>query len=141
MPIGYVNFAEAWDEWYSFHLTTVIGDTVNCTDSIDLAIASGYSEDGFWYTLDAVYYLLEAFIFHATYGIKDEDNGAHAGALYWAGQGDGAVDMDAILSAMITADYDQLQKFIGIEDAYRSAIWDQPFNAQFYAALAQGFRL
>jgi hypothetical protein len=52
----------------------------------------------------------------------------------------GSVSMDSILNAMLLADYDQLQKFIGIEDAYRSAIWDQPFNAEFYAALANGFR-
>jgi len=55
---------------------------------------------------------------------------------YWGG----ALDMDTLLTAMISATYEQLQSFIGIEDAYRSAIWDQPFNAQFYAALANGFR-
>jgi hypothetical protein len=47
--------------------------------------------------------------------------------------------MDAILNAMLQADNDQLTTFIGIEDAYRSAIWAQPFNAEFYAALARGF--
>lgn len=52
----------------------------------------------------------------------------------------GTPSMDDILTAMLTATYDQLTKFIGIEDAYRSAIWDQPFNAEFYAALANGFR-
>lgn len=49
-------------------------------------------------------------------------------------------DMDALLNAMLVATYEQLQKFVGISDAYRCAIWDQPFNAEFYAALAQGFR-
>lgn len=53
--------------------------------------------------------------------------------------GAGEVSMDDVLSAMITADYDQLQKFIGLVDAYRVAIWGQPFNAEFYAALARGF--
>ncbi|GAI82901.1 unnamed protein product, partial [marine sediment metagenome] len=52
---------------------------------------------------------------------------------------DGEVDMDAILNAMLVADFDQLQKFIGIVDAYRVAIWNAPFNANFYAALARGF--
>jgi len=51
----------------------------------------------------------------------------------------GSVTMDAIINAMLTADFDQLSKFVGIEDAYRSALWDQPFNAEFYAALARGF--
>lgn len=47
--------------------------------------------------------------------------------------------MGDILTAMLLAKYDELQKFIGIEDAYRSAIWGQPFNSEFYAALARGF--
>lgn len=53
--------------------------------------------------------------------------------------GGNGVDMDAILSAMITADFDQLQKFTGLIDAYRVALWNEPFNADFYAALARGF--
>ncbi|MBA7546026.1 hypothetical protein ES705_38409 [subsurface metagenome] len=50
------------------------------------------------------------------------------------------VTMDAILSAMITAEFDELQKFVGLIDAYRVAIWNAPFNANFYAALARGFQ-
>lgn len=48
--------------------------------------------------------------------------------------------MANILTAMLLAKYDELTQFVGIEDAYRSAIWEQPFNAEFYAALARGFR-
>jgi hypothetical protein len=59
--------------------------------------------------------------------------------LWWFAHG-GAVDMDAILNAMLTADISQLTMFVGIADAYRSAIWDQPFNAEMYAAIAAGFR-
>ena len=61
----------------------------------------------------------------------------------WLGQMSdavGTVSMDQILNGMLTADFEQLQKFVGIVDAYRSAVWDQPFNAEFYAALARGFR-
>ena len=53
--------------------------------------------------------------------------------------GNGEVTMDAILTAMITADFEQLQKFVGIEDAYRVSLWNEPFNSEFYAALARGF--
>ena len=52
----------------------------------------------------------------------------------------GAVNMDDMLNAMLTASFNQLQKFIGIEDAYRVALWNAPFNADFYAALARGFQ-
>jgi len=64
-------------------------------------------------------------------------------ALHWIDlnwDGDGAVDMDAILNAMLVSSFDQLQKFIGIVDAYRVALWNAPFNADFYAALARGFQ-
>jgi len=53
--------------------------------------------------------------------------------------GGGGVDMDGILTAMITAEFTELQKFIGLVDAYRVAIWNAPFNAEFYGALARGF--
>ena len=53
--------------------------------------------------------------------------------------GDAEVTMDAILSAMITADFAQLQTFVGLVDAYRVALWNEPFNAEYYAALARGF--
>lgn len=53
--------------------------------------------------------------------------------------GDGEVTMDAILTAMITSDFAQLQTFVGLVDAYRVALWNEPFNAEYYAALARGF--
>jgi len=56
----------------------------------------------------------------------------------WPEDGDG-IDMDAILAAMVAADPDEVTYFIGLEDAYRTALWDKPFNADFYAALARGF--
>lgn len=49
------------------------------------------------------------------------------------------ITMPAILNAMQKATFDELQSFIGIEDAYRVALWNAPFNADFYAALARGF--
>ena len=50
------------------------------------------------------------------------------------------VTMDTILSAMVGANFEQLQYFIGLVDAYRVALWNAPFNAEFYAALARGFQ-
>lgn len=49
------------------------------------------------------------------------------------------VNMASILNAMLAADFSELQMFIGIEDGYRIAVWNKPFNAEFYAALARGF--
>ncbi|GAH32071.1 unnamed protein product, partial [marine sediment metagenome] len=30
--------------------------------------------------------------------------------------------------------------FIGLIDAYRQSVWNQPFNKEYYAALARGFQ-
>jgi len=56
----------------------------------------------------------------------------------WPGDGDG-VTMDEILSAMVAAEPDEVTYFIGLVDAYRSALWDKPFNSDFFASLARGF--
>lgn len=49
------------------------------------------------------------------------------------------VDMSAILSAMLTADPDEIQQFIGITDAFMQSIWNRPYNREFFAALGRGF--
>lgn len=65
-------------------------------------------------------------------------------ALYWINDnwpidGPAEVTMSAILSAMVTATGDELKYFIGLVDAYRSSLWEKPFNAEYFAALARGF--
>lgn len=57
----------------------------------------------------------------------------------WTADGDG-VTMDDILSAMVAAEPSEVTYFIGLVDAYRSALWEQPFNSEFFAALARGFQ-
>ena len=54
--------------------------------------------------------------------------------------GNGDVTMDAILTAMLAAEFDEIQQLVGIVDAYRVALWDTWFNTEFYAALARGFK-
>ena len=49
------------------------------------------------------------------------------------------VTMSNILSAMVSADFTEFQTFIGFIDGYRVALWNEPFNAEYYAALARGF--
>ena len=48
--------------------------------------------------------------------------------------------MDDILNEMLSASFEQLTKFMGITQAYKVAVWDAPFNEEFYAALARGFK-
>jgi len=54
--------------------------------------------------------------------------------------GGGGVTMDDILNEMLSATFEQLTKWMGISEAYKVAVWDAPFNQEFYAALARGFR-
>jgi len=54
--------------------------------------------------------------------------------------GGGDVTMDQIINAMLGATKEQYTPFIGIVDAYRVALMDQWFNAEYYAALARGFK-
>ena len=53
---------------------------------------------------------------------------------------DSTVSMASILSAMLLATPDELTKFIGIEQAFMAAMWNAPYNGEYYAALARGFR-
>ena len=48
--------------------------------------------------------------------------------------------MADILTAMMSATFEELTKFMGITQAYKVAVWDAPFNEEFYAALARGFK-
>lgn len=53
----------------------------------------------------------------------------------------GDVDMDAILNAMMAATPEEITKFMGITQAFKVAVWEAPFNEEFYAALARGFKV
>lgn len=61
-------------------------------------------------------------------------------AIAWYLDNCAGADMDSILNAMLSASQEEFTKFIGIVDAYRVALWDAPFNEEFYAALARGFK-
>lgn len=102
------------------------------------ALVHGFGAAGFADLLNAQYDLINAVgilfgLYYDTFGDAICNN-----LFYYSGSP--TLDFDTLLNVMLTPDISQLTQFVGIEDAYRSAIWDQPFNAQFYAALAQGFR-
>lgn len=59
---------------------------------------------------------------------------------WWMENCAGGANMDDILTAMLSATHEELTKFMGITQAYKVAVWDTPFNEEFYAALARGFK-
>jgi len=54
--------------------------------------------------------------------------------------GGGDVTMASILTAMLAATPEEITQFMGITQAYKVAVWDAPYNEEFYAALARGFK-
>ncbi len=52
----------------------------------------------------------------------------------------GGVDMASILTAMLAATPEEITQFMGITQAFKVAVWDAPFNEEYYAALARGFK-
>lgn len=72
------------------------------------------------------------------YNTGDPLESSHNAIIYFAWKEGG--DMDGLLNTMLTAKADQITEFVGIEQAYMAAIWNAPYNHEYYAALARGFR-
>lgn len=87
---------------------------------------------------NACYNLYLAFQYLIDYDAPTYDQSYYYESWYWASQG-GAITMDDILTTMLGANPNQVTNFVGLVDAYRQSIWNQPFNAEYYAALARGF--
>ena len=51
----------------------------------------------------------------------------------------GEVTMRAILDEMFSASNEELLQFIALVDAYRQSLWNKPFDAEYWAAVARGF--
>jgi len=60
---------------------------------------------------------------------------------YWANKDIPSADptMQQIINAMFLANPTQVTSFVGLMDAYRQSIWNAPFNAEMWAAVARGF--
>lgn len=48
--------------------------------------------------------------------------------------------MQSIIDTMFLANPTQVSSFVGLMDAYRQSIWNMPFNAEMWAAIARGFQ-
>jgi hypothetical protein len=108
---------QAWTHYYAGQVLPAIYDILMCIDRHYMALALADTYDLTYTEPYAIKWCLK----YLQAGIGSKPT------------------MGDILTAMLTAKYDELTSFVGIEDAYRSAIWNQPFNAEYYAALARGF--
>lgn len=139
MPQPLTGYITAWVDVYvaiASDMTNFNNDLLDAATQCDYKNWAGLAQDlrnmsVHWLEMKNRFTLGAANLRTTTY------NAMHWIDLTW---GAGAVTMDSILTAMLGSSFDQLQKFIGIEDAYRVALWNAPFNADFYAALARGFQ-
>lgn len=136
----YNNFTEAWAAWLDYQQSTVSWDLIFASDNHGYAAYEGFTEQGFLYLLDAFAYLFDAVLYHIDFLDDDYKDSSHFAAVWYAWEEGGATSMSSILTAMLQAKNEEITQFIGIEQAYMSAIWNAPFNADYYAALARGWR-
>ncbi|GAH58391.1 unnamed protein product [marine sediment metagenome] len=121
------KFWSANDYWIAAKAHYTAGEALPAIYDILTCLSEilGYDNDIWRYSLNSVY------------------KSVTAESIYWAAQQGGAdiIDMDAILSIMLSANPEQVEYFVGLVDAYRQSIWNRPFNKDFYAALARGFMI
>lgn len=142
MAHSYSNFADAFAALSACNTDyrKYIGDCYDECDKADDNANEGEFKWGIRYCVYAIKALQTAIdqIIDGQY--FDPDVSAFFESIYWASQeGGNGVDMDAILTAMISADRDEFIKFIGISDGYRVGMVGKPWNKDFYAALGRGF--
>ena len=139
--MAYANFTTAWTAWQNMYTGyfNEMGWTADAVTLINTA-TSWTQLRGFVYS--ACNHLRLLMNAHAQCPGASPFDSSHYAAVYyaWAEAPPADINMDAILNAMLVSSFEQLQKFIGIEDAYRVALWNAPFNAEFYGALARGFQ-
>jgi len=145
MAHQYASFATAYTALVNTYddIRQWLGWSDNAGQNAWDAAESADWENAIKYCVTAIYQVRAGItVFFDLY--SDDYQQSHFMESVWWGNKDvagGDVTMSAILSAMISADEEEYQYFIGIVDAYRVALWNNPFNAEFYAAIARGFTL
>ena len=93
------------------------------------------------WTMSAVQCLSDSVKYLADFLTDDYNQSELMECLYWSSKVEpvDGFDMGILLGEMLTADPDELRFFIGLVDAYRQSLWNKPFNAEYFAAIAKGF--
>jgi len=63
-------------------------------------------------------------------------------SLYWGGQVPPSyvLTMLKLIAVMSVAMPDEIMTFICLEDAYRAALWDRPYNPEYFATMVRAFK-
>lgn len=139
MPAQLATYISDWATAYSQAYTN-FQNAANCW----IGLANVFNAHGWTdgYNNCLVYYNTFHTAAQSFMGGTNQIRAAMANAMYWINtnwSSGGSVTMDAILTAMLSASFENLTEFMGILEAYKMAVWNAPFNAEYYAALARGF--
>jgi len=144
--MGYPNFDAAWGDFYGRYDTvrTAMGTMDILISSFEFHITQISSSQTKEALIDACACIRQIrYIFNKGFDYEEalfSDNCFYISIFRAAHEPiGGEVTMDSLLSAMVTATDPQLMNFIGLVDAYRQSLWNKPFNAELFAALAKGF--
>lgn len=137
---NYPDFNTAWADWNTWIKADVEDSWLYADTALGNASLEGFTDLGFAYLWDAVAYTLYMIFSHAMQLDGLYEDSAHSACVYKAWSEAGATDMDGIINAMLAAKSEEITKFIGLEQAFMAAIWNAPYNHEYYSALARGFR-
>jgi hypothetical protein len=137
--MAYTDFDTAWTDWAAGY-PTMMSNLQTADAQISLMFSASTFAAFKGPCQLAVSYLRQVLWIHLCqfYSSPDPMESPHYASTYWAWKEGG--DMDGLLSTMLTAKLDQITEFVGIEQAYMAAIWNAPYNHEYYSALARGFR-
>jgi len=112
----------AMNDWLSFDTRACLFHIMDAIDGVQAAVTQVISR---YSTTGSEYRLYRCLKLSWEYTIKDPPEG---------------LTMDSLLSVMVAATDSELMNFIGLVDAYRQSLWNKEFNAEYFAALARGFK-
>lgn len=137
------NFDDAFEEWSGYFASL---KTLYATAGSQLFAAYDGCPDPvdryhFYQMYAAIQTMRNMFVTLTNLTSATWDRSSLFESMYWGNKDVAAADvtMGAMTSAMITATDDEYKYFIGLIDAFRVGLWNKPFNAEYFAALARGF--
>lgn len=144
MAHKYSNFAAAFTDLYAgFSLNkTIMSNLWTYAQNVQVYNAAGPYFTAIDYTQMALHSCYWLFYNILNTEAATVDQSYYYESFYWAAQEPtgATITMQAIINAMFLANKTQVSSFVGLMDAYRQSIWNMPFNAEMWAAVARGFQ-
>jgi hypothetical protein len=122
------NFNDIWD--FGTQANEDIDYAELCWDDVGWS----YSAGAMIWTIEAIKKLAWAIKFFAQ---PNYDFDPHFVVPYFLTNHIGKIDMLSLIAAMSIPTTEEMKTFICLEDAFRAAIWDKPYNPEYYALMVK----